>query len=95
MSTSPLPVAVLLVWLLAVTGVLRAMAIARRADELADRHWEQLSRMRSESGIAFFPTVDARLELELAISDLVALERSVPRRRRSRRASARWQVAGT
>src|SRR3954453_3421461 len=73
MPLASLLIATLLVWLLLVAGVLRSMAIARRADELADRHWEQLARMHSESGIAFFPTSDARLELGMAMAEVLDL----------------------
>lgn len=69
------------VTLLALTGlalvaaVLRTMAIARRADEIAERHWQELSRLHSRSGIAFFPTAEARLELEMTLTEVVELER--------------------
>ena len=62
-------IAIVLMWLLLVTG-LKAVAAARRADELEDRNWAQLGRMHSQSGIAFFPTSHARLELEVAIATL-------------------------
>lgn len=58
-----------------VAGVLRTMAIARRADEIAERHWRELALLHSDSGVAFFPTAEARLELEMAITEVIALER--------------------
>ena len=58
-------------WSVLVVVVLRAMALARHSDEEADRHWEELARIRSRSGIPFFPTRRSRRELELAIRDLI------------------------
>ena len=85
MATSTLLVTALLAWILLVTCVLRTMSMARQADELADRHWEELARLHSPSGIAFFPTTDARIELELAISEALELERAAARRQAVRR----------
>ena len=68
--------------LLLVVAVLRTMAMARRADEQADLHWGELTHLESASGVAFFPTTDARLELELAIYEALELEMRVARRTR-------------
>ena len=84
MQNSPLLIAALLGWLLLVAGVLRVMAIAKRVDALAERHWAELAQLHSESGAAFFPTPDARLELEMAISEVVEIERKPVRRRTAR-----------
>ena len=67
--TPPSLIAALLLWALLVSGVLRTMRMARRVDELTARHWERLARLHSASGVAFFPTRDARVELEVAIAD--------------------------
>ena len=64
---------------LVVTGVLRTLALARRLDELTARQWHRLAEMHSRSGIAFFPTREARVELEGAMEDAVDLVRSLPR----------------
>jgi hypothetical protein len=64
-------VPLLAAWIVLVVVVLRAMAIAKRADAMADRQWEELARLRSASGVAFFPTRSSRRELELAIRDLI------------------------
>jgi hypothetical protein len=69
---------------LALIAVLRTMTIARRADEVAERHWHDLARLQSDSGVAFFPTVEARLELEAVLTEVIELERrpaAAPRRR--------------
>lgn len=71
---SPLVLAAL-VWIVLVIAVLRVMAIARGADEDADIQWEELSRIRSQSGVAFFPTRSSRRELELAIRDMIGVAR--------------------
>jgi biopolymer transport protein ExbB/TolQ len=70
--TSTALIAAPLVWVLLVAGVLRTMRIARHVDELAARQWDGLARIRSATGIAFFPTSYARVELEVAIADAVA-----------------------
>ncbi len=62
-------------WFATVVVTLRTMAIARHADEAADRHWEELTCLRSASGVAFFPTRGARRELERAIRDLIGAAR--------------------
>lgn len=67
-----------------VAAIIRAIALARRADEIAERHWRELTCLRSESGIAFFPTAEARLELEVTLTEVLELERwpaPVPQRR--------------
>ena len=74
-TTTTLVALVALAGLGLVAGVLRTMAIARHADEVAERHWQELAHLQSASGVAFFPTVDARLELERAITDVLELER--------------------
>lgn len=61
-----------------VAATLRTAAIARRADAISERHWRQLARLHSDSGIAFFPTAEAMLELELALTEVVELERRPP-----------------
>lgn len=83
MSIANLAPVVITAWLLLVVAVLRAMAIARRADEQADLHWSELTHLQSDSGVAFFPTTDARLELELAIYEVLELETRVARRTRT------------
>ena len=88
--------AVVLMWLFAAV-VLRTMAIASGADAASTRHWRQLSHMHSIDGIAFFPTIDARLELELAIREVVDLEagrRGSSRFARRGDTSPRRRVAG-
>ncbi|MDQ3933457.1 MAG: hypothetical protein M3340_02375 [Actinomycetota bacterium] len=67
------PIVAVAAWFVLVVVVLRAAALVHHADEDADRHWEELGRMRSESGIPFFPTRRSRRELEVAISDLIRL----------------------
>lgn len=60
------------------------MAIAHRADEIAERHWQELALLQSDSGVAFFPTAEARLELEMELTEVLELERrpaAAPRRR--------------
>lgn len=84
MSVAVVLTLVALAGLALIAAVLRAMAIARRADEIAERHWSELARLQSDSGVAFFPTVEARLELEVAITEVLELERRpapAPRRR--------------
>jgi hypothetical protein len=49
------------------------MAMARRTDERTEGQWQRLGRIRSQSGIAFFPTSHARLELEVEISESIDL----------------------
>ncbi|HKP91592.1 MAG TPA: hypothetical protein VJT75_16620 [Thermoleophilaceae bacterium] len=94
MSSTAL-IAAPLVWALLVTGVLRTMRIAERTDELAARQWRRLAGMHSASGVAFFPTSEARVELEAAIAEATDLRRSTPRGRRARTARRRWQVVRT
>jgi hypothetical protein len=65
---------------LLVTGVLRTLAVARRIDELTSRQWHRLAQMRSDSGVAFFATREARVELEAAMADAVHLARSLAAR---------------
>ena len=94
MSPPPLLFDIVLLLLgLVVFVALRAMAMVRHADEQAARQWDDLARLQSESGIAFFPTLHARLELELAISELVELEPRVERVRVAR-ARAPREIAG-
>ena len=69
--------------LLTIAAVLRAMAIAKCADEDAERHWRELGELHSQSGIAFFPTAYAQVELEMAIKELLELEPRVPPPRRT------------
>ena len=73
MPISPLLVAVVLLSLALVACVLAVLGLVRSADERTDRHWEELSRMRSDSGMQFFPTSEAPRELERAIADAVHL----------------------
>ena len=87
MESAPILIAAVAIGLLLVVAVLRVMAHVHRADELADRQWEALARLESESGVAFFPTTDARLELELAMADVVELARRPPRPARASRAA--------
>lgn len=75
-----------LVGLALVAAVLRTMAIAKRADENADDHWHELSHLQSSSGVAFFPTVEARMELEMALTEVLEVAR--PPARASRRRTA-------
>jgi biopolymer transport protein ExbB/TolQ len=91
--TSTSLIAGLLVWVLLATGVLRTMAIARRADDLTARQWERLAHMHSQSGIAFFPTNHARLELEVAIAYVVRGRQRDARRRRGRTAATLWPAS--
>ena len=84
MSAAILTALAALAGLALIVAVLRTMAIARRADEIAEQHWQELARLHSNSGIAFFPTAEARLELEVAITEALELERRpapAPRRR--------------
>jgi hypothetical protein len=82
--TQPALIVVLLLWALLMTGVLRTLRMARRLDELTARQWERLAKLHSASGVAFFPTRDARLELEVAIVEaLRGRGRAVRRRRRA------------
>ena len=75
MSVAILTALVVLAGLALIAAVLRTMAIARRADEIAEQHWQELTRLQSDSGVAFFPTAEARLELEMALTEVVELER--------------------
>jgi hypothetical protein len=91
---APLPlIGGLLGSILLVTGFLRTLALASRIDELTARQWHRLARMRSGSGIAFFPTRDARVELEAAIADAVHVAQGPDRRRPARRARSTSAVA--
>ena len=91
---APLPlIGGLLGSILLVTGVLRTLALARRIDELTARQWRRLARMHSGSGIAFFPTRDARVELEVAIADAVHAAPSPERRRGPARRARSTSVA--
>ena len=90
--TSPALIAAFLVWALLATGLLRTMSIARRVDELTARQWRRLARMRSSDGVAFFPTTESRLELEVAIADAIGARRECARRRRSRRHYMSWRA---
>ena len=58
-----------------VAAVLRTLALARRADDAAVARWRDLTLLQSASGIAFFPTAEARLELELELTEAIELER--------------------
>ena len=87
MESAPTLIVSVVIGLLLVVAVLRVMAHVHRADELADRQWDELTRLESESGVAFFPTADARLELELAMADVVVLERPPRRPARAPRAT--------
>jgi hypothetical protein len=58
--------------------------IAGRADETGDRHWRDLAQLQSDSGVAFFPTAEARLELEVALTEVLELERRPASARRRR-----------
>lgn len=83
MSVAIVTALVVLAGLALIAAVLRTMAIARRADEIAERHWQELARLQSESGVAFFPTAEARLELEMALTEVLELEpRPAPARLR-------------
>lgn len=93
--TSIALIAIPLAWVLLVTGVLRTMRLARRADELASRQWRRLAQMHSARGVAFFPTSEARVELEVAIAEAMGLRRHATRRRAASTVSRRWQAAGT
>lgn len=84
MQTTPILSAAVIAWLLLTVAVLRVMARARRADELADEQWEELARLHSASGVAFFPTAHARVELERAMAEAVELERPRARERVTR-----------
>jgi hypothetical protein len=68
-------IGLLLAWALLVTGVVRVLRIARHADRLAQDLWQELARMHSDRGMAFFPTIEARRDLETSIADAIALER--------------------
>jgi hypothetical protein len=72
---------------LLVTGVLRTLAIARRIDELTSRQWYRLAQMHSDSGVAFFATREARVQLEAAMADAVHLACPHSSTRRARSAS--------
>ena len=65
----------LLVLTLLVTAVLGALVVASRSDESTKRQWDRLGHMHSATGIAFFPTRKARVELEAAMADAVRLAR--------------------
>ena len=58
---------------LTLAAILRLLALARRAQ--TEPAWDDLARIHSPSGRAFFPTTEARLELELAIYEVTRLER--------------------
>ena len=74
MSVAIVVALVTLAGLALIAAVLRTMAIARRADENAERHWQELAQLQSDSGVAFFPTTEARRELEVALTEIVELE---------------------
>jgi hypothetical protein len=61
------------VTLVVLVSVLRTMAIVRHADENSEHHWRALSHLQSESGVAFFPTAEARLELEVVLKETLEL----------------------
>ena len=79
--------------ILLVAGVLRTLLIARRIDELTARQWRRLAQIHSDGGSAFFPTRDARVELEVAIAESVQLADSLERRRRFKRHARSRPVA--
>jgi hypothetical protein len=79
--------------ILLLTGVLRTLLIGRRVDELTARHWRRLAQIQSTGGSAFFPTRDARVELEVAIAQSVELADSPERRRRFKRRGRSRSVA--
>ena len=84
MSVAIVTALAVLAGLALIAAVLRTMAIARRADEIAEQHWQELARLQSDSGVAFFPTAEARLELEMALTEILELEpRPAPARRRT------------
>jgi hypothetical protein len=93
MESAPTLIPAMVSGLLLVVALLRVMAHVHRADEIADRQWEELTHLESESGVAFFPTVDARLELELAMADVVELARRPPRPARASRAALTRLIA--
>ena len=86
--------ALIVLWALLVTGVLRTLRLGRRLDELTERQWERLAQLHSESGVAFFPTSDARLELEVAIAEAMGT-RARPARQRRRLGAAPTGLASS
>src|SRR5688572_10642517 len=93
MESAPILITAVVIGLLLVVAVLRVMAHVHHADELANRQWEELALLESESGVAFFPTPDARLELELAMADIVEFERRPPPPVRASRAKLAHFIA--
>lgn len=93
MSTTLTYLAILAQCLLITAVMLRAMVIASRADRAADSHWQDLQQLQSDSGVAFFPTAEARLELELTLSEAIEVEREASRPRRKRHSSALSRAA--
>lgn len=95
MSTTLTYLALLAQCLLITAAMLRAMVLASRADRAADNHWQDLKQLQSDSGVAFFPTAEARLEFELTLSEAIAVGRqaSPPRRGRHSRALSRAAAA--